>query len=725
MGKCQQCSAPTKKESAKFCSLQCKSESQKGKRSNLDPCINIKCKIDGKIFSDYENRSGTLRRYSENTLNKEFSWDDWERIVVSVKDVWKCPHCDWTTVDLENKSGWITAHLQNSHQITPEQHCEQFPNDKKLWSKYWSDVDRERYLLLSEKNRIQCLECGEYLKKISNTHLRLHNMTETEYKLKYGSNSLSSEAFREKMSYYFHLNGNPGTLFKSKYEEEICSILDSRGLTYIRRYLKFGFEIDIFIPEKNIGIEFNGLYAHSEYGGGKTKYYHRNKTEKSEQNQVHLIHIYEDQWLNKKDIVLSRLFSILHIGQRIIYGRNCKIKEIDKQTSNSFLDANHLQGKSNSSTINLGLFDGDKLVSVMTFGNQSPDKGSDSEPMIFELKRFCSEKNTTVIGAASKLFSYFERNYNPTRIISFADRSWSTKIRNTLYDKLGFEFAGVTDPNYWYLVEPNKRTHRFTYTKHNILQKFKNADPNLSEWENMVALGFDRIWDSGSLRYIKNYSGTVETVPPECDTYEPKIIMKKKRIKRHRENPKRNISDIQCEICGNEISMVGMYTHLKLQHNLSPDQYAEMYSEYRPNKLKEQKRLAEVGDHFKCLECGINMVSNKQLVQHVNKNHGPFLDYVIKYIFGGIHPTCQCGCGEKVGLKSQPPFKSDYITGHNPNGMTGKKHNQESIDKQKEKSIGRYSLPWFIERYGDEIGTKKYAERNKKLSDRNKSWYKK
>jgi hypothetical protein len=113
-------------------------------------------------------------------------------------------------------------------------------------------------------------------------------------------------------------------------------------------------------------------------------------------------------------------------------------------------------------------------------------------------------------------------------------------------------------------------------------------------------------------------------------------------------------------------------------------------------------------------------MSNKQLVQHVNTNHGTFDDYIIKFIFDGNYPTCRCGCGEKVALKSQPPYSREYIAGHNPNGMLGKSHSAETRKKQKEKSIGRYSLGWFINRYGNVEGAKKYSERNKKLSNRNK-----
>jgi hypothetical protein len=76
------------------------------KKVALDPTMNIRCKIDGKVFSDYLNGSGTLTRYSKNVLKKELDWNDWEKFDVELKPTWNCPYCSWTTIDVTNKSGW-------------------------------------------------------------------------------------------------------------------------------------------------------------------------------------------------------------------------------------------------------------------------------------------------------------------------------------------------------------------------------------------------------------------------------------------------------------------------------------------------------------------------------------------------------------------------------------------------------------------------------------------
>jgi len=61
--------------------------------------------------------------------------------------------------------------------------------------------------------------------------------------------------------------------------------------------------------------------------------------------------------------------------------------------------------------------------------------------------------------------------------------------------------------------------------------------------------------------------------------------------------------------------------------------------------------------------------------------------------------------------------RSNIMTG-NGNPMYGKKHSKSSIEKQKEKAKGRFSLPWYIDRYGESDGKKLYEERCEKLRNR-------
>lgn len=252
-------------------------------------------------------------------------------------------------------------------------------------------------------------------------------------------------------------------------------------------------ELDIVIPSKKIAIEYCGLYWHSELSG-KSKYYHLDKLERCNKEGYRLITIFEDEWLYKKDIVKNMLLNILDKSDsKSVYARNCKIKEINSAAKNKFLDKFHIQGEDRA-TIKLGAFYKDNLIAVMTFNHGSIAKCNVSDG--YELSRFCTDYNYKIPGIASKLLTYFKRNYNPISIFSYADRRWS---EGDLYYKIGFDFTHYSEPNYWYIVGDNRK-HRFNFRK-SQLKDFSNYDPSLSEWKIMKKEGFDRIWDCGNIRF--------------------------------------------------------------------------------------------------------------------------------------------------------------------------------------------------------------------------------
>lgn len=248
-----------------------------------------------------------------------------------------------------------------------------------------------------------------------------------------------------------------------------------------------GKEIDIYLPELNLAFEFNGLYWHSELH--RNKNYHLDKTVKCLDLGIQLIHIYEDDWLNKQHIVKSRLLNLLNKSKRI-FARQCIIKEVTSLESNNFLINNHIQGKVNSK-ISYGLYYNNELVSLMTFGINRFRKDN-----TIELLRFCNKLNLTVIGGASRLFVNAMKYNNWKEVISYADRSWST---GGLYKKLGFNLVGSTPANYYYIVD-NKRENRFKYRKSKLVEL--GNDINLTEKEIMFSKGLYRIYDSGSLIFI-------------------------------------------------------------------------------------------------------------------------------------------------------------------------------------------------------------------------------
>lgn len=516
LANCKSCGKELGRRQMMYCSNTCKLKdpdnikSRTSKKEKQDESKLIKCVHTGKTFTDIKNYSGILTKHLDNLAIDSYNvktnvFDNFEIIDNPdfLKPKYTCKYCDWSTIDVENKSGCITSHIKTKHNVSPTEHINKFPEDEKFWS-YTHSNELKEYFIGSEKTKyVICKICNEKFKKISNTHLKLHNITEDEYKLKYNVEYLSSDEFRDnsKLHYQEVFHKYCRKNFSSKPENDIKNFLEEFNIkvNISERKIVKCVELDLYLPDYNVAIEYDGLYYHSEFSGKKLKDYHLNKTKKCAEQNIHLIHIFEDEWLYKKDIVKMRLRYILNLFKNKVYARKCSIKEIDVKLKNEFLNTYHLQGEDRSK-VNLGLYDGNELVSVMTFSNLRIALGSKNNNVNeYELSRFSSKIN--VVGGASKLLSYFKKVYNPSKIISYADKRWSTNLNDTVYNKLGFSEVNETNPNYWYIKNgTSKRSHRFNYTKHRIVNEL-GGNPDLTEVENMRLMGFDRIWDCGNIKY--------------------------------------------------------------------------------------------------------------------------------------------------------------------------------------------------------------------------------
>lgn len=301
----------------------------------------------------------------------------------------------------------------------------------------------------------------------------------------------------QEFNHYFHshMPSCPSCKSVSSFEYEVNQFFESLSIPYERntRTVITPHELDFYFPNLNIAIECNGNYWHSElFGRGKN--YHLSKTEKCNDNGIQLIHIFEDEWLLRSDIVKSKLKSILGLLVDRIPARKCVVKEVPTSHKTSFLNQNHLQG-TDKSNIKLGLYYNDNLVSIMTFCKLRKSLGTSHKEGSWELSRFCNKLDTTVIGGASKLFKHFKVNYEWNYIKSFADRRWS---KGRLYFNLGFNLSHFSKPNYWYFKQSIERVHRFKYRKSQLNKLLDVYDENLTEWENMKINKFNRIWDCGN-----------------------------------------------------------------------------------------------------------------------------------------------------------------------------------------------------------------------------------
>jgi hypothetical protein len=494
-----------------------KSQVKKLTSSNDSKKLVARCKKSGIIIDDAMNYSGSLTKHIISTYNnvnvpsntyqrkkyeirfgKKWYEEYFDIIEVEVDDKIECEICKWSTLDINNRSGVLTSHIKTIHNLTISQYINLYPNS----SIYWSNFISNKIKLSNDNDTILCLECNEKFLGLTETHMNsIHNISLREYKKKWGENTsiFSENTLKILSENAVEINKYMEHSFISKPQQEIRNFIeDELSIITINNDKKSlsGVELDILVPTHNLAIEFNGLYWHTE-SLGKYEKYHIEKTELANINGIKLIHIFEDEWKYKKDIVKNRLRHILGCDTTRLYARNTEIKLVDSTTKDIFLNGVHIQGTDKSS-IRLGAYIGDSLVGVMTFSKLRKVLGyKDINSDEYELVRFAS---LNVIGLASKLFNHFTINYKPKKIISYADRRWSPESNNCVYPKLGFKFIENTKPNYWYTKNFKEREHRYNFRKDILVDL--GYDKNKTEREIMSDLGYHRIWDCGSAKFI-------------------------------------------------------------------------------------------------------------------------------------------------------------------------------------------------------------------------------
>ena len=259
------------------------------------------------------------------------------------------------------------------------------------------------------------------------------------------------------------------------------------------RKLLGGKELDIYLPEKRLAFEFNGVYWHSEINVNEN--YHYNKSISCLNKGVQLIHIWEDDWLNKQDILKNLIRGKLGLHTNKLNARDCTVKEIDSKTAKKFCDTYHIQGYT-PSQVKLGLYKDSQLVMVCLFTHKRRLIGGKPKDGEWELSRVCSPFDTHVRGGASKLLKHFIRLYDPKSIVTFADLSVSN---GEVYEKMGFKKEYIVPPTYYWVVD-GVRLPRYRFQKSN-LQECKEH-PELTEREVMESRGSFRCWDAGKIKYV-------------------------------------------------------------------------------------------------------------------------------------------------------------------------------------------------------------------------------
>ena len=285
---------------------------------------------------------------------------------------------------------------------------------------------------------------------------------------------------------------------RSDFERQVRNFVQSiyAGTVVAHDRSLIGREIDLLLPDRQLALECNGTYWHSELNG-RHKNYHLDKTLACQEQGYELIHIWEHDWNNHRELLESRIRSRLGVNSAV-GARECEVTDVSAKEAREFLSLNHIQG-SCSASVRLALRgrDSGQILALMTFGRSRFDRAHD-----WELLRYCNLKNHTVTGGASRLFRAFLKSHSAS-VISYSDRSFNT---GRLYEILGFRKIRSSPPAYHYTRDYRTVENRVRYQKHRLSGLLDHYDAGVSEWQNMQEHGWDRIWDCGTDVWVHGVS---------------------------------------------------------------------------------------------------------------------------------------------------------------------------------------------------------------------------
>lgn len=328
-----------------------------------------------------------------------------------------------------------------------------------------SNAAKEAFIKSAEARKISFLESlkdGQhdlYLQCYDNRELLItvikslpHNTTsQLAEKLNIDRNLAYSLVDRLGLFEYLDLD----TTNTSYYEEELLEFIGKDICIKTDRQVIAPYEIDIYIPSKKLGIEFNGTYWHSS--ACKDKNYHLLKSKLAGEAGIRLIHIYEYEWTDPVQKEKLKLMLNIALGrvENKIYARQCEVRPISNKEAKELNEKVHLQGH-RPAQVTYGLFYNNKLVQLMSFSKTRYNRNLQTDNS-WEIIRGCPGSNNLVVGGVSKLFNHFIKDYHPDSIFSYCDLN---KFDGRSYEQLGMQFIGYTGPDMKWLLTTGEVVNR-------------------------------------------------------------------------------------------------------------------------------------------------------------------------------------------------------------------------------------------------------------------------
>lgn len=266
----------------------------------------------------------------------------------------------------------------------------------------------------------------------------------------------------------------------------LCSFLESNSVEYSFS----GSRITILHPTltiKVVSIREDGAKEIE----ANTSFQIEIKSAVNSGHKEQVITIYEDLWQAKNEVIKSRLLAILGKGE-VIFARKCTVAAISAESASLFLENNHLLGSARC-RYRFGLFYKKSLVAVATFSQARPMTRENGVLSSFEWVRYASLGSARVVGGMGRLMDYFVKMVEPQEIMTYADIDWSC---GDVYKKLGFKFAGVTNPIEFYVHI--KTMKRISVKKIRSDRKYRAPEFNKDDYTLIV--------NSGNLKFLRTFA---------------------------------------------------------------------------------------------------------------------------------------------------------------------------------------------------------------------------
>lgn len=251
------------------------------------------------------------------------------------------------------------------------------------------------------------------------------------------------------------------------------------------------FELDFWIPDHKLAIEFNGIWHH-RHDKIQDRKYHQNKWALCDQKGIRLIQIWEHELHAKPSIIWDRLHHVLGGHAQSVGARTCAIVKLTHEQARTFINAHHLQGHTPTPHV-WGLIKHDEIQAVASFvKNRYSDKAE------YELARYCVKAGVQVPGGLSRLIRHAQKELGFKSLLSYSNLNWG---KGAGYHTTGFVLDHVSVPNYWYFKNINDVQSRLKFQKH----KIQGLAPGNTEQEIARNMGYMRFYDAGSAVWIKRF----------------------------------------------------------------------------------------------------------------------------------------------------------------------------------------------------------------------------